>query len=87
MVDMGSKKRVSHLELENSWCLYDSPRAFSVAISDDGETWSAPVATGTGTKSITCIEIPPQSTRFIRITQTGQHDKYWWSISDLRIYP
>ncbi|MDT8390336.1 MAG: discoidin domain-containing protein [Lentisphaeria bacterium] len=87
LVDMGRRQRVSRIELENSWCPYDYPRQFTVSVSDNGETWSDPVATGAGTQSITHIVILPQETRFIRIAQTGQHPKYWWSISDLRIYP
>lgn len=86
-VDLGIRRRVRRIELENSWCPYDCPREFSVHVSDDGETWSDPVVRGAGTQSITRIAIPPQETRVIRIAQTGQHPKYWWSISDLRIYP
>ena len=87
MIDMGASKPISRIELENSWCPYDYPRGFTVSVSDDGETWSDPVASGEGTQSITSISIPPQNTRFIRIEQTGKHEKYWWSIADLRLYP
>jgi hypothetical protein len=87
LIDMESRRSISYIELENSWCPYDYPREFSVSLSDDGETWGAPVVTGAGTQSITRIDIPQQETRFIRIAQTGQHPKYWWSVSDLRIYP
>ena len=86
MIDLGSVKSVSRVELENSWCPYDYPRSYRVSVSDDGESWSDPVVEGDGTQSITCIALPCQDTRFIKIEQTGAHEKYWWSIADLRIY-
>jgi arylsulfatase A len=86
-IDLGRRRSISRAELENSWCPYDYPREFSVSVSDDGEIWGDPVAKREGTQSISRIGTPHVKTRFIRIKQTGQHPKYWWSISDVRLYP
>jgi len=86
VVDMGMSQSVSRIELENSWAPYDYPRGYKVFVSQDGESWGDPVAVGAGTQSVTRIEVPVRSIRFIRIEQTAHESKYWWSISDLRIY-
>ena len=63
----------------------DYPRGYQVEVSDDGNRWSAPVASGKGTGTLTQISFAPVKTKFIRITQTaGAKDKYW-SIAELQV--
>jgi mono/diheme cytochrome c family protein len=63
------------------------PRGYSVQVSQDGKTWSKPVATGKGQSRHTTIAFAPTRAKFVRITQTdtaaGAPE---WSISNLRVY-
>ena len=47
------------------------PAGYSVQLSSDGTTWSAPVAQGTGETPMTTIAFAPTTARYIRVTQTG----------------
>jgi alpha-L-rhamnosidase len=86
MIDMGSIKSLSQIDLENSWTPYDYPREYRVLVSNDGEAWSDPVVQGKGAQNITRITMPKLETRYIKIEQVSKHQKYWWSISDIHIF-
>jgi mono/diheme cytochrome c family protein len=63
------------------------PRGYSVQVSQDGKTWSKPVATGKGQSRHTTIAFPPVRAKFVRITQTDTvADAPAWSIGNLRVY-
>jgi hypothetical protein len=62
------------------------PRGYSVTVSLDGKTWSAPVAQGQGTGTSTVIAFAPVSAKFVRITQTASGTAPAWSIQRLRLY-
>jgi alpha-L-rhamnosidase len=84
-VDMKRPRRFRKIVLDNTWALRDSPKAYSVSVSDDGARWSGPVAAGAGRPGITTIVFPEQTARFIRITQTGTDATYHWSIYELDV--
>ena len=85
-VDLKRPLTFRKIVLDNTWALWDSPNAYAVAVSDDGETWSAPVAEGVGSLGITTIVFPPRNARYIRITQTGTDPTYHWSIYEMDVY-
>jgi len=63
------------------------PRAYRVQVSNDGQTWSAPVAEGPGMPGTTVIAFTPVSAKFVRITQTASVDNAPpWSLRLLRLY-
>ena len=63
------------------------PRAFRVQVSQDGKTWSAPVAEGAGSHPVTVMAFAPVRAKFVRITQTGTvPDAVPWSIQRIRLY-
>jgi mono/diheme cytochrome c family protein/glucose/arabinose dehydrogenase len=63
------------------------PRSFQVQISDDGATWSAPIAEGQGAPGIMAIPFAPVRAKFIRITQTATvEDAPPWSMRLLRLF-
>ncbi len=84
-VDMQQAQTFDKIVLDNTWALWDSPAKYAVAVSNDGTNWGAPVATGTGQLGITTITFPPQTARYIRITQTGTDAKYHWSIYEFDV--
>jgi hypothetical protein len=85
-VDMKRTTSFNKIVLDNTWALFDSPVAYEVRVSNDGTTWSEPVASGKGALGITKIAFPLQQARYLRITQTGSHNKRLWSIYDLKVY-
>ena len=85
-VDMQREQSFHRLVLDNTWALWDSPVNYAVSVSKDGTTWSEPVATGAGELGTTSIACPPQTARYLRITQTGTSSTYHWSIYELDVY-
>ena len=65
-----------------------SPAAYSVQVSTDGATWSAPVAQGAGQNPKTTIVFAPVAAKFVRITQTGTptNAQLGWAIQRLTIF-
>jgi len=85
-VDMQQPQTFDRVVLDNTWALWDSPDHYAVTVSADGAHWSAPVATGAGQLGITTITFPPQTARYLRITQTGTNATYHWSLYELDVY-
>jgi hypothetical protein len=85
MVDMKKMQTFDKIELDNTWALWDSPKKYSVVVSNDGKKWSKPIAEGTGPLGITHIVFPRQTARFIKIIQNGIDEKYNWSIFEMDV--
>ena len=85
-VDMKQPETFSKIVLDNTWALWDSPTQYAVTVSNDGTTWSEPIATGSGELGMTTITFPKQTARYIRVMQTGTNDRYRWSIYELDVY-
>ncbi len=85
-VDMKREQKFHRIVLDTTWAQWDSPAGYTVSVSDDGTTWSQPVATGTGQLGITNIVFPEQKARYFRVTQTGTSSIYHWSIYEVDVY-
>lgn len=82
-VDTGpGEKTYNKLVMDGSG---DYPRKFEIRVSQDGNTWSEPVASGTGSGSRVTVSFPEQTAKFLRIILTGSAGVYW-SIHDLNLY-
>ena len=86
LVDMQKPQTFNKLTLDNTWALWDTPVGYAVSVSNDGQTWSEPIASGPGTLGITTITFPPQTARYLRITQTGTNTTHHWSIYELDVF-
>ncbi|MBI1331261.1 MAG: Bacterial alpha-L-rhamnosidase [Armatimonadetes bacterium] len=84
-IDMGRRQAFDRVVLDNTWALFDYPRRYEVRVSDDGRTWSEPVASGEGHLGITRIAFPLRRARWIRVTQTGSDAKRNWSIYEVDV--
>ncbi len=84
--DMGEAKKITSIVLDCQNSSMDFPRSFSVEISDDGKSWSPPVAEGLGEGSVIDIMLPEVETRHVRISQHGIAEGKFWSIHKLEIY-
>jgi hypothetical protein len=65
----------------------DYPRGYELYLSDDETSFGNPVLTGEGTEgAATVIELPEAETsRFVRIVQTGTSANKWWSIHEFGV--
>ena len=84
-VDLGEERTVRKIVLNAAKSSKDYPRGYEVYISHDGEEWLGPIAAGKGEKALTNIVCLPRKTRYVRIKQTGNGGKWWWSVYDLKI--
>lgn len=64
----------------------DYPRAYAVYVSNDGAQWGRPVAEGKGNGPVTTITFAPQTARYVRIVQTSNINRWWWSIHEINVY-
>ena len=63
------------------------PVGYTLQLSTDGTTWSAPVAQGAGDTPTTIAAFKPARAKFIKITQTGTaRSGELWAIQQLRVY-
>lgn len=63
------------------------PAEFVVQISEDGQTWSDPVAQGASQDRNMKIIFPPTRGRFIKITQTGDpKEEAPWKMQSMKIF-
>ena len=64
------------------------PAGYTVQVSADGRTWSAPVAQGVGQNPKTTIAFAPIAAKFVRITQTGTpaNPQAGWAIARLTVF-
>ncbi|MCM2373111.1 DUF7133 domain-containing protein [Aporhodopirellula aestuarii] len=77
---------VMSVELDTRKSKRDYPRGYVAEVSEDGISWTGPVAKGYGDGPITTIELDsPGLVRHIRITQTGASDTSYWSVHELSI--
>ncbi|HWX22600.1 MAG TPA: carbohydrate-binding protein [Candidatus Binatia bacterium] len=84
-VDMNGTNICYELSLDAGSSSSDYPRGYQVNVSKDGSNWGTPVATGAGTSALTLITFPPQTARYIRVTQTGSVSGLWWSIHEFNV--
>ncbi len=85
-VELPQETSFNGIELDSNGSANDYPRGYKVELSADGQTWSKPVAEGTGTRGTTTISLTtPAKAKFIRITQTGKQPGTFWSIHELNL--
>jgi hypothetical protein len=84
-IELPEATEVAGLQLDATGSANDYPRGYEVTLSNDGKTWSAPVAKGQGNCAITNIEFAPAKAKFIKIKQTGSAPGLYWSIHELQV--
>lgn len=84
-IELPEAAEVSGVILDGGEAENDFPQGYKVELSLDGTSWGQPVATGNGTCAYTQIVFPTAVAKFIKITQTGSHPTYFWSIYELQV--
>jgi hypothetical protein len=66
----------------------DYPRGWEVRSSDDGKTWSPPLAKGEANQAVLAIPLPSgTTTRYLRIIQNESGKTgLFWSIHELTVF-
>ena len=72
--------------LDTTGSARDYPRSYEVAVSDDGENWTRPVAKGKGTHAVTSIVFDAVRAQYFRIMQTGSVKGLHWSIHEMSVF-
>ncbi|MFB9326075.1 discoidin domain-containing protein [Paenibacillus aurantiacus] len=85
IVDMKTAKSFSKLVLDSTGSDNDYARGYEVYVSNDGATWGAPIASGTGSGAVLTVTFASQNARYMRIVQTGTASS-WWSARELNVY-
>jgi len=83
-IELPEPVELAGLVLDAAGSRNDYPRGCEVSLSLDGENWGEPIHKAEENSPSTTIEIPRQSAKFIRITQTGEN-RLFWSIHDLQV--
>lgn len=84
VLDLGGKQSFNQVVMESGRNHNDYAKGYEVYVSNDGENWGSPVASGEGKGTSVISVFPQQTARFVKIVQTGE-DSHWWSISELRL--
>lgn len=78
--------QVTMLTSSKSMSEQDYPRSYEVNLSNDGNNFGSVVVAGDGSATgTTIINLEGNSAQYIKITQTGSDNFYWWSIHDLSV--
>ena len=85
-VNLGRAAALTSIDLENEASPSDSPKAYKVFTSMDGQSWAGPVAQGEGQDRRTLIKFSNSPiARWIKIEQTGAKSGLFWSIHEMRV--
>jgi len=95
-LNLGRSEAVCGLRMKLGTSRNDYPRGYEIAVSSDGSKWEIvakrphvvfPIAAILDTqKPAVDVFFPPQCVRLLRITQTGKHKVFYWSIHELEVF-
>ena len=86
LLDLGEKQRIEDITLDNTYSRYDFPRDVGLELSLDNINYLETnyIRENIGHQSFLRFVVP-QAARFIRISQTGQSNRFRWSIDEISI--
>jgi hypothetical protein len=96
-VDLGQPRTVHGVETLIGGYVADFPRALSIETSLDGLAWSTAWSGKTALTAFSAaladpLNVPlpfpfePRPARYLRFTQTGSDETYYWSVAELRVF-
>lgn len=86
VIELPEAVEVAEIDLDTEASPGDFPKRYEVRTSEDGKTWSKPIASGKGAKGNPRIAFEPVRTRWLKVTQKGKKGGLWWSIHELNLY-
>jgi len=83
-VNLGGEYTFNYIILDVGSSTGDTPAQWNIYVSNDGETWGDPIASGKEGSGI--ISFEPQTASYIKIEQNGKKDGLYWSIHEMYVY-
>jgi len=83
-IDLNETRGVSGLALDMAGSPNDYPRGYVVRLSTDRAQWQEVARNAQNDRALD-ISFSPRQARYIRIEQTGQTDRWWWSIHGVTV--
>jgi len=84
-LDMKTPQTFSRVVMSSTVGTDDSPQSYDVYVSDDGQNWGKPIASGRDMGHDAVATFAPVSARYLKIVQTGNKGN-WWGINELNVY-
>jgi hypothetical protein len=78
-IDLNQVRTVSGLALDTAASPNDYPRGYAISLATDHNNWQA-VARNDHNDGPLDVTFSPRPARYLHIEQTGQSDRWWWSI-------
>jgi hypothetical protein len=89
-LDLGQAETFDRIVLDTMGSPYDYPRRASIETSMNGDAWQPLVSRdrveAEPEPALLDLRFAPTTARYLRITQSGRSDAWWWSIYELRLY-
>ncbi len=83
-LDLGTTRTLSQVKLDNGGSPNDYPRGYILKVSTNGQDWET-IAENPNNRKPVNVVFTPREARFIRIEQTSQSDRWWWSIHQIQV--
>jgi hypothetical protein len=87
-LDLGAATKFDEVVLDGFLDRTEFPAAFSILVSNDGTSWGAAIASGTGSGTATGVigvTFPEQTARYLRVQLTASATNPW-AVDELRLY-
>ena len=84
-IELPEATEIQRIVMDSKGSPTDSPIEYTIGFSMDGEKWETTKAQK-GTKGVTIAFSASTEARFIRITQTGKSERYYWSMHELQLF-
>jgi uncharacterized protein YjdB len=85
VINFNKAEKIEQILLDVAASPGDSPKGFSMYVSDNGINWYGPALNGVGTDVMTILSFPSTSVQYVKIVQTGTKSNYW-SIHEVNVF-
>jgi hypothetical protein len=84
-VDMGQTQTFDKIVLDVGGSVSDYARSADVYVSTDGTDWTKVSSVADGQR-VHLISFPTQTARYIKVVNTGNVARSWWSVAEFNVY-
>ncbi|MFF9810016.1 discoidin domain-containing protein [Streptomyces coeruleorubidus] len=84
-VDMGQAQTFDKIVLDVGVSVSDYARSADVYVSADGTDWTKVSSVADGQR-VHLVSFPTQTARYIKVVNTGNVARSWWSIAEFNVY-
>ncbi|WP_051835447.1 discoidin domain-containing protein [Streptomyces sp. NRRL S-481] len=84
-VDMGQTQTFNKIVLDVGSSVSDYARSADVYVSTDGTDWTKVSSVADGQR-VHLISFPTQTARYIKVVNTGDVARSWWSVAEFNVY-